>query len=114
MENKRAAEVISDRIAKEENLELETMSATEINALKKAYLALYADDWHGMEETPPFVVGELGYTGYLVAVDGQVMIADYTTDKYSFGVPEFHVDGEYEPDVEAWRILPKPPKEETL
>ena len=64
--------------------------------------------WHDMYEEPPYVVGDEGYTGYLVYVNGYVEVADYTVDKFD-DVPCFHVDGEYEPDVEYWAVIPRTP-----
>ena len=40
MSDERAAEIILERIKKEESLEIDTMSVSEINALKKAYMSL--------------------------------------------------------------------------
>ena len=68
-------------------------------------------EWTSVNESPPFKVGDEGYTGYLVYSDGYIRVADYTTDKYD-NIPYFHVDGEYDPDVTHWMPLPEPPKEE--
>lgn len=40
MSDERAAEIILERIKKEESLEIDTMSVSEINALKKACVSL--------------------------------------------------------------------------
>lgn len=67
--------------------------------------------WHTADEKPPLKVGDEGYNGYLLRVYGYYAVGDYTTDR--FGNEEwFHVNGEYEPDVTYWCLLPEPPKEE--
>lgn len=43
MDNQKAANIILERIQKEENLELDTMNTLEINALKRAYCKLLKD-----------------------------------------------------------------------
>ena len=63
-----------------------------------------------ISEKPPVKVGEAGYTGYAVISNGFWFIADYTYDKYGSG-PEFHVDGEYDPDVTHWMLLPVIPED---
>lgn len=68
-----------------------------------------ADEWYSVEETPPFVVGDEEYTGYLVYTNGYIQVADYSADKYSPGIYEFHIDGEYDPYVTHWMILPAAP-----
>ncbi len=77
-----------------------------------AISALSRDRWISVEETPPKKVGDDGYTGYLVYANGYYEIADYAPEKL-FGIYEFHVDGEYEPNIVAFMPLPEPPKEET-
>ena len=67
--------------------------------------------WIPVTETPPLKVGDDGYNGYLVYSDGYYQVADYTVDKFD-NVPYFHVNGEYEPGVTHWMLLPEPPKEE--
>ena len=67
--------------------------------------------WIPVTETPPLKVGDDGYNGYLVYSDGYCQVADYTVDKFD-NVPYFHVNGEYEPGVTNWMLLPEPPKEE--
>jgi hypothetical protein len=68
--------------------------------------------WIPVTGEPPLEVGDDGYNGYLVYVNGYYAIADYAKDKYD-NVPYFHVDGEIEPDVTHYIPLPPPPKEET-
>ena len=80
---------------------------------------LLFEPMHSVDEDPPFKVGDQGYTGYLVIVGDDdhryYAIADYTnTDKYfvNTNLPEFHVDGEFEPGVRYWMCLPKMPKKQ--
>ena len=80
-------------------------------ALDLAISALSRDRWISVKETPPKKVGDDGYTGYLVYANGRYEIADYAQEKL-FGIYEFHVDGEFEPDVVAFMPLPEPPKED--
>lgn len=62
--------------------------------------------WKNIEdEEPKLKVGDNGYQGYLVIADGQVHIADWTFDKYGSD-PEFHIDGEYEPNITYWTEIP--------
>ena len=66
--------------------------------------------WISVEERlPKKKVGDEGYVGYLVLSDGEHQIADFTNDKYMQTAYEFHVDGEYDPNVTHWMELP--PKE---
>ena len=66
--------------------------------------------WISVEERlPEKKVGDEGYVGYLVLSDGEYQIADFTNDKYMQTAYEFHVDGEYDPNVTHWMELP--PKE---
>lgn len=80
-------------------------------ALALAIEALERDRWISVKDATPKMVGEEGYTGYLVYSDGFVRVADYVSDGY--GIGEFYVDGEYDPYVTHYRPLPEPPKEET-
>ena len=80
-------------------------------ALDLAISALERDGWISVKEEPKKKVGDEGYTGYLVYANGHYEIADYVQEKL-FGIYEFHVDGEYEPDVVAFMPLPEPPKED--
>lgn len=66
-------------------------------------------EWHSITEKPPKIVGDDGYTGYLVYSDGYIQVADYSADR--LGDIWFHVDGEYDPDVTHWMLLPAPPDE---
>lgn len=59
--------------------------------------------WHNVTETPPLSVGDPDYYGYLVYSCGYVRVADFTAN-------EFHVDGEYDPDVTHWLPLQPPPE----
>ena len=66
--------------------------------------------WISVEERlPKKKVGGKGYVGYLVLSDGEYQIADFTHDKYMQTAYEFHVDGEYDPNITHWMELP--PKE---
>ena len=66
--------------------------------------------WISVEEQlPKKKVGDEGYVGYLVLSGGEYQIADFTHDKYMQSAYEFHVDGEYDPNVTHWMELP--PKE---
>lgn len=66
--------------------------------------------WISVEKRlPEKKVGDEGYIGYLVLSDGEYQIADFTHDKYVQTAYEFHVDGEYDPNVTHWMELP--PKE---
>ena len=59
--------------------------------------------WHNaVLEKPTVCVGDKGYTGYLVFVNGYYEVADYNG--------EFHVDGEYEPCVAFWMQIPRAPR----
>ena len=78
-------------------------------ALRIAISALERDRWISVKDATPKMMGEEGYTGYLVYSNGFMQVADYVSDGYGAG--EFHVDGEYEPDVVAFIPLPEPPKE---
>ena len=84
-------------------------------AQNMAISALERDRWHSeLSEFPPKKVGDDGYTGYLVFSDGYIQVADFVA--LGGAIPyayEFHVDGEYDPDVTHWMQLPDPPKEET-
>jgi hypothetical protein len=63
--------------------------------------------WISVEERlPKKKVGDEGYVGYLVLSDGEYQIADFTHDKYMQTAYEFHIDGEYDPNVTHWMELP--------
>lgn len=67
--------------------------------------------WISVEDAlPKKKVGDEGYNGYLVLSDGEYQIADFTHDKYMQTAYEFHVDGEYDPNITHWMELP--PKED--
>lgn len=94
---------ISAAIDAIEELEEKSMALAET-------LYAYEHPWFPVTEEPPLKVGEDGYNGYLVYANGYYAVADYTTDKFD-NIPYFHVDGEYEPDVTHYMLLPKLPKE---
>ena len=87
-----------------------TMNDAAADAIEELLAAV--PHWISVEERlPEKKVGDEGYVGYLVLSDGEYQIADFTHDKYMQIAYEFHVDGEYDPNITHWMELP--PKEET-
>lgn len=116
MTNKEASEILrhaaNRRLMVHVNGGLHEMEPDEMDeALRLAIEALERDRWISVKDATPKMAGEEGYTGYLVYSNGYMQVADYVSDGY--GVGEFHIDGEYDPDVIAFMPLPEPPKEET-
>lgn len=79
-------------------------------ALAWAEKAEEAHRWIPVTEAPTLKVGDEGYPGYLVYVNGYYDVADYGVDRLGNG-PRF-LD-EYELDITHYMPLPEPPKEET-
>ena len=55
--------------------------------------------WKSVSEKPKYHVNDSQYTGYFIIANGCVGVADYNG--------EFHVDGEYEPNVTHWMPIPR-------
>ena len=89
----------------EPSKECATMNVSAADAIEELLAAL--PHWISAEERlPKKKVGDEGYVGYLVLSDGEHQIADFTNDKYMQTAYEFHVDGEYDPNVTHWMELP--------
>ena len=103
-----AADAIEELL--KENAELDNSGRVLMAAF--ARLKEKVPHWISVEERlPKKKVGGKGYVGYLVLSDGEYQIADFTHDKYMQTAYEFHVDGEYDPNITHWMELP--PKEGT-
>lgn len=85
-------------------------TAAALTLASKIIRQLHDDPFHSIKDLPPYRVGDKKYTGYLVVSDGYFAVADYTKDEFDL-TPSFHVDGEYDPSVTHWMMLPKMPED---
>lgn len=64
------------------------------------------DEWFSVDDRLP----EPGQGVLLCDSLGYMNVGSYVENKHFHTIYEFHVNGEYEPDVKWWRPLPDPPK----